>query len=72
MTLMTPTLQVINEMMIKLNVSIFWTGYTRANQTYFHESHRDWYASCGANEWTKPTDNKRLLKQPGIIIQWFA
>ena len=68
MTLMTPPLQKINELMIKLNASMFWTGYTRANQTHFHESHRDWYASCGANEWTETTVNKRLLKQPGIAI----
>ena len=68
---MTPTLQEMNVMMKNLNVSIFWTGYTRINQTHFHETHRDWFASSEGSEWTSPTNKQRLI-QPGIILNWFA
>lgn len=72
MTLMTPSLQEMNEIMMKLNVSLFWTGYTRVNQSHFHEIHRDWYASCDGSEWTSPTDKGPTIIQPGIALQWFA
>ena len=50
MNLMTPTLHEMNEIIRDLNVSIFWTGFTRINQTHFHETITDRYASCGSNE----------------------
>ena len=59
MNLMTPTLNEMNEIMRHLNVSIFWTGFTRINQTHFHETITDRYASCGSNEWASSKGKKR-------------
>ena len=67
MTLMTPNVQEMNEMMQKLNVSLFWTGYTRKNQTHFQETFSDRFASCDSNEWTSLTEREQLLKTQGIV-----
>ena len=51
MFLATPDLPEMNSMMRSMNLSQFWTGYRRVNQTHFYEKSSKKYASCDSNVW---------------------
>ena len=69
MLLCTPDLPIIIDSMENLNVSIFWTGYKRMNQTHFFERSTKLYAGCGSNAWTSPP-NKTRAPQNICLSYW--
>ena len=64
MFLCTPDLPIIIDSMENLNVSLFWTGYKRMNQTHFYERSSKLYAGCGSNAWTSLMNKTWAPKTP--------
>ena len=69
MLLFTPDLPIIIDSMQNSNVSLFWTGYKRMNQTHFYEKSTRLYAGCGSNSWTS-LKNKNKGSSKNLLVNF--
>ena len=69
MLLFTPNLSIIIDSMQNSNVSLFWTGYKRMNQTHFYEKSTGLYAGCGSNAWTS-LKNKNKGSSKNLLVSF--